>query len=508
MKKQFLIFFPILFFFVSEIFSQDLTVNLSEELKLEKGYNFSKHLKSDETGHYLLFYRYKKITPIVKVTNKIFYTLKNYDNSFNEVWSKEFAENEYSNFVNLNGKIYALGNETNNEQKNSKYFVAKVTSEGNIGEKKRIHTQREEQPYSKMVTSDDKSKFAIIHHNENKPKIDKFEYSIHVYDDDFELLWSKNVKTQLTKEKFKWEDILLNNSGSIYFLVKDYEKNIFVEKKKKKGVKGKVAAYKYSIYQNDDQSDEPRILSIDIDDKFVCGATMAIIGEELICGGMYSNTSKFKTKIDGVFCFKFDKKGELIQKGINEFTNNEKLNFKNIEGTTLMTIGKKVGAIYKVRIEPTENGSFVLLADMSKIGVSASSTTTNYFDSFEILLFSISKNLNITDIDYIPKSQNFMESSEDGYNYLSFRNLSFKKNGVLVLFSALNKSFKKGGVMAFSYDESSGVNKQKLGTELEKELIVFNDSFKRVNDDSIFFVAKRPKRVKKGSLMLGLIKIQ
>lgn len=124
---------------------------------------------------------------------------------------------------------------------------------------------------------------------------DEETHKIHVFNKNFEEVFTNTFKRDIKDRKFTLKDISVDdNNGTVYLLGKAY-----TDQKRKKKEGGK---YQYELYRINAKSSKS--LSFDTDDKFVRSLTPVFDNDRVFCVGFYSekNDNRFK----GVGYFNID----------------------------------------------------------------------------------------------------------------------------------------------------------------------------------------------------------
>jgi len=159
--------------------------------------------------------------------------------------------------------------------------------------------------------SDDSTK-VLIYYNLPFDKGEKEKFGFHVYDNQFNPLWEKQVTLPYLEELFDVEDYEVDNSGNVHLLGLIYKEK---RKTKRKGDPN----YKYQILSYSNQGSALEEYPIQIKDKFLTDMQIAINEEQdIICGGFYSAEGTYS--IEGSYFLKIDSDTkEIKSKAFQEF---------------------------------------------------------------------------------------------------------------------------------------------------------------------------------------------
>ncbi|RED43167.1 hypothetical protein DFQ10_10679 [Winogradskyella eximia] len=171
-----------------------------------------------------------------------------------------------------------------------------------------------------FITSYDESKLMVQYRKKPEVKRDTKSYDIigvNVYDFTLNPVWSNEYKMPYTERRMNLLDFAVDSEGHGYMLSKVFHDDSNKDKKKKKD---KDANYHMELFRLLDGSDNIEITKIVLDDKFINGISLFESSDDfMICAGFYTNGLNNRlANSDGLFTFKIDKNGELVEKKSHE----------------------------------------------------------------------------------------------------------------------------------------------------------------------------------------------
>ncbi len=521
MRKQFISLLSLLVFGVLTLQAQKASVKLSPEMKLKKSHTFAGHLESDETGHYVYFYKRKSLWSRQSTIG-----IKKYDTKFNEKWSKDYLadRDDVSSFGLESVKdnfIWLLSEEP--KKKTLNYYLMPISKTGKSGKKKKITTIRYEKardiPSVYWPISEDTTKVGVIMVSDRDKEKLNFEYYVKVVDNNLNDLWSKKVRTSKSQEQVDILSSVMGNDGAHYMLVKEYESRNAKESKKSKGKKRKVAAYDIKIYRLADGNDKPEILKLDLGGKFARGASLKV-GEngDITCIGMFSNLKR--GNINGVYYLKMNSSGEPITSNMKPFSTKELgyLGDRNRDKDKDGTEGIEGRFSFGEQIL-FEDGSAVLTAEENYVTSYTDSrgNTRITYHSRDIVVISMDADGKINTLKVIPKKQ---KTGIQAFN--SHAAMPVEGKGVFFFYnddednmgkplSAKPKrisSFRDCVTASTMFGMDGKLTRKSLVDAKEVKALLLPNACKQINPNTMFFVAMKPKLLGKSNFRMGTIEIK
>lgn len=145
--------------------------------------------------------------------------------------------------------------------------------------------------------SNDDSKILAYYQIPNQ-KSDKVSYGLIVYDEDLTKIYSKRIRLPYSDERYELSDFFVSNKGDIHLLGKVFKEEKYKTRKEKPDYYHLVTSYV-------DEGASLLKCPIKIEGKKLNDLQMVIDeNEELVCGGLYSNSDSFR--VDGSFRLKLN----------------------------------------------------------------------------------------------------------------------------------------------------------------------------------------------------------
>ena len=160
--------------------------------------------------------------------------------------------------------------------------------------------------------SRDSTKF-MVYYNLPYNKKEKEKFGFHVYDQQMNTLWNKNITLPYTDKLFHVGDYELDNEGNVHIIGRIFKDRVKLERFGKPN-------YKFEILSYYDQGNSLEKYQIQTEDKFLTDMQIAISDEQnIICSGFYSDEGTYSVK--GSFFFKIDRESKaIISKNYSEFS--------------------------------------------------------------------------------------------------------------------------------------------------------------------------------------------
>jgi len=502
-------------------YGQRPEVYLSEEFKMGNNQSFAGHLDSDGEGHYLYYndkpkqMRYQSTVVLAK-----------YDYDFNEIWSYDYVpdddETNSYGLLSLNDRFLWLFSERP-EKTERDYFLVSIDKQGEIGKKVKVNSlkfrKKYDEPYVNWMACEDSTMVAVMQtFDRDKDDLD-YEYDVAVLNAELNVMWKKSIwLRKKSQEQIDMINSALGNDGSFYMLVKEYDDRNAKETKKKKSRKGKkkVPAYDLKIYKLSEGMDKPEVIKLNLKDKFAKGASLRIDESgTLTAVGMYSD--KRNGNIHGVFYQRMDPSGKVISTQVKEFSRKD-----------LDLLGKRNSDEDKDGSSSIE-GDFVFndqltLDDGTTVITAEHSYSSSYMDfngfwqtsfhSNDIIIIHFESDGNIKGVNLIPKRQ-----SAGNNSFLSHKAIALEGHPVYYLYNdhkdnvdrGLNRRPKpmtgtrNGSTTLAHIDASGGLQREELFDNRRMRSLFLPYTCKRIDENSIFFVAMRPKTMKRASFLMGVV---
>ena len=254
-------------------------------------------------------------------TTKI--TLEYYNNSMNIKKSNKIAlkyKNKKMAFEDLflvDGRLYLLSSYNNEAKKLNHLFVQEVSRRtlnprknlkhlGAIATRNKARIGRFDSRFSR-----DSSKILIFNELPYKKKQPE-RFSLRVFDNQFDEIWTRNIQLPYNDEKFAVEEYRVDNKGNVYLLGVIYRDQTRVRRQGK-------PTYEYVILAYTQDGEEAKEYRVDIDNQFITDLTFRIADDgNLVCSGFYSEVGTFSIK--GTCFFRLDTQTkQLLNLNFKEF---------------------------------------------------------------------------------------------------------------------------------------------------------------------------------------------
>ncbi len=159
--------------------------------------------------------------------------------------------------------------------------------------------------------SRDSSKVLI--YNELPYKKGKPErFSLKVYNDNFDEVWSRNIRLPYNDDKFAVEEYRVDKDGNVYML------GVIYEDKSRRRRRGR-PTYQYVILAYTADGGDAERYKIDLRDKFITDLTFRVADDgNLVCSGFFSEKGNYSIK--GTYFFRLDPTSkEIYNRNLKEF---------------------------------------------------------------------------------------------------------------------------------------------------------------------------------------------
>jgi hypothetical protein len=212
-------------------------------------------------------------------------------------------QRDFEEVVLLNGRLYLLTS-FNNTAKKRNYLFKQELSDRTLIPSKNLEMICETEAKNKEVEgtfdfkiSKDSSKLLVYNSlpNENK---NPERFGFHVFNENFDLIWEKNVILPYPDNQFTVEDYQVDNRGNVHLLGVLYKDEA---KWRRRGN----PTYNYVVLSYTGEGSEAKEFRIDLPDKFITDLTFRVAGDgTLICCGFYSERGTYSVK--GAYYFRLD----------------------------------------------------------------------------------------------------------------------------------------------------------------------------------------------------------
>ncbi|MDH5399553.1 MAG: hypothetical protein OEX02_15495, partial [Cyclobacteriaceae bacterium] len=267
---------------------------------------------------------------------------------------------------------------------------------------------------------------ALLYYSMPYEKREKESFGFHVFDENMNRMWEKEVELPYTDNLFSVEEHNIDDKGNVYIL------GVAFNEKRRHKRDGK-PNYKYHIlsYQNKGADFKEHI--VDLPGRFLVDMEVAITDDEdLICAGYYSEEGSFS--IIGTYYLRVDGKTKKVEKtsykefGLDFIT--QDMTARQEKKTRKRAEKGKVVELYEYDLDDiviNEDGSAVLIGEQYYTDVVTYTTqgangammtnTMYYYYRNDIIIVSFSPEGEIKWLDKIPKTQ---VTVNDGGLYSSY----------------------------------------------------------------------------------------
>ena len=235
-----------------------------------------------------------------------------YDNNMKLIRDKELdleykgKERFVKDVVMLQGKLWLMTYFYNEKHEKTYLFAQRIKNESltldkellKIGEQD--ETNRERQDVFSYAISRDSSKIVVFTKQPSEKK--QQEFTLTVYDGDFNEVWSKNAKLPFAKNNFSVDEYQVDKNGNVFLL------GVIYTEGSNRLARGGKPTYQYDLiaYMRDSTLDVQEY-KIQIKDKFVTDLTFRAADDgDLVFSGFYSE--KNATSVKGTCFFKINPK--------------------------------------------------------------------------------------------------------------------------------------------------------------------------------------------------------
>jgi hypothetical protein len=219
-------------------------------------------------------------------------------------------QRDFENVLFLGGKLYLLTSFNNTAKKRNYLFQQEVNTKNLVPEKS-LEMVCETEARNKEVEgsfaysiSKDSSKLLIYNELPYERKNPE-RFGFRVFDQDFKLVWEKNIVLPYNDDKFTVEDYRIDNDGNVFLLGVLYEDDA---KWRRRGS----PTYKYVVLSYMDNGNALEEYRIDLADKFITDLTFRIGNDgKLVFSGFYSERGTYSIK--GTYFFHLDPRERAVQ---------------------------------------------------------------------------------------------------------------------------------------------------------------------------------------------------
>lgn len=234
---------------------------------------------------------------------KINYILERYDHNFildhsNEIDLEMSGINRSLEFIfQLKGELFLFSSLMDKKEKINTLYVetiSKETLKSNGDRQELAHIDysghgKWNSGFFGFDFSRDSSKL-MVYYDLPYERGNAEQFGIHVFDNEFEQIWHKELMLPYTDNLFQMEDFQVDNDGNAYFIGLLFKG---IKKLKRKGEPN----YTYQVLNFYNEGNELKEFTINLEDKFITDMKLGITdNQNLVCGGFYSDRGTFSIK--------------------------------------------------------------------------------------------------------------------------------------------------------------------------------------------------------------------
>lgn len=212
-------------------------------------------------------------------------------------------QRDFENVLYLGGKLYLLTSFNNTAKKRNYLFKQEVSTKSLVANKNlemicetEARNKEVEGSFAYSISKD--SSNLLIYNELPYEKKSPERFGFRVFDQNFELLWEKNIVLPYNDDKFTVEEYRVDNDGNVFLLGVLYEDNA---KYRRRGN----PTYRYVVLAYMDKGNTFEEYRIDLEDKFITDLTFRIGNDgNLVFAGFYSERGTYSVK--GTYFFHLD----------------------------------------------------------------------------------------------------------------------------------------------------------------------------------------------------------
>lgn len=341
----------LLFVFSGFVFTQSQAQNVSYDLtkgeemrdKIGKRTMGVQHLLSDSNCFYYLYQPNDAIGEVPALGGGYDYYIARFEkDNLKQVEKKkvelasDLKKNKIQGVFGSNKEIYVFTTFNNNKHKKHYLFVHRVNKESleveedlkKIGEIDYSDIKKHGGTDFSYEFSQDSSKI-LIYYSMTNDLNQIVRNGMYIYSDEMELIWkNENVKPEIKKGVFAYQDFKVDNSGNVYIKGANYIDMDSYNSSANFKPRGFLSSDKFyadypnyvtQIYKYSNEGKDQTYISLKLQDKFIRSLTfLPDENGQLLCAGIYSATAMISAK--GSFVFNLDiEKNEISNLETKEF---------------------------------------------------------------------------------------------------------------------------------------------------------------------------------------------
>jgi hypothetical protein len=409
---RYLILFPItLLFITSQLVAQDekaAEINWGKEHREPSGTFLSEIIPFGTNTFYGL--REKIAKGMESNKEKIY--IERYNEKMNIVKSKELVLKyknknlEYEGFIKVGGELYLLTSFNNQAKKKNYLFAQRVSKKSltvsdklvKIGE---IDTRNiEQEGYFDHHISRDSSKILIYNALPYKKGMPE-RFALHVFDNQFNELWTKDIALPYDDKYFSVEEYQVDNEGNVYIMGLNYKPEYF-----------------FTILEYSKDGADFQEYPIKPKEKLITDLTFRVDDDgNLVCSGFYSDYHL--DNIQGTYFFRLDTKtNEVLNKSFKEF--DFSFRSENLSSKQLEKARRSKGSRQKIGLNSYSLDKLILRSDGGALLIAEQYFVEEYRRSYDNSFYSPG---------YYPNSYSNSYSTEYYYHYNDIIVVNIQPNG-------------------------------------------------------------------------------
>ena len=212
-------------------------------------------------------------------------------------------QRDFEDVIYLGGQLYLMTSFNNSAKKRNYLFKQKISTRSLVASKKMdmiaetAARKKEVEGSFSFQMSKDSTKLLVYNDLPYEKKLPE-RFGFHVFDQNFEPVWEKNIRLPYPDNQFTVEEYRVDEQGNVYLLGVLYEDEA---KLRRRGS----PTYKYVILAYSENGETAEEYRIDLPDKFITDLTFRVANDGMLtCSGFYSEKGTYSIK--GTYFFRLD----------------------------------------------------------------------------------------------------------------------------------------------------------------------------------------------------------
>lgn len=210
---------------------------------------------------------------------------------------------DFEDVISFGGELYLMTSFNNVVQKKNYLFKQKI-SKRSLAPSSKLEMIAETEAKNKeqegtfgINISSDSSKLLLYNKLPYQRKNPE-QFALHVFDENFEKLWTKNITLPYPDNTFRLEEYRVDKNGNVYLLGTLFKDNAAYRRRGSPN-------YQYIILAYTKDGTDKEQYKIDLKNKFITDLTFRVGNNgDLICSGFYSERDTYSVK--GTYFFKLN----------------------------------------------------------------------------------------------------------------------------------------------------------------------------------------------------------